>query len=271
MTTEFFSTSGSSRTFHPFSVEWKSEAGSTLDLAAERLRSGRRTPFWVAVDRQTAGRGQYGRSWWSDRGSLLCAVAIRLQDYGIHDVPVGSGRFALMTGLAVVETVRPFLEAHGCDPVGLHWPNDVFCGSRKLAGILIESPSPGGLIAGIGVNVNNTCREAAPEIRDRIISLRDAGVPGISLVKLLESLAGHLEMFLWRMAEDPRALMAQIRSFCTQVHRQIRVERPGGDERNPDVLCTGWCRGIRDDGALIVETAPGEYRFFTSATVRVVE
>ena len=42
--------------------------------------------------------------------------------------------------------------------VGLKWPNDLFAGDRKLAGVLAESSVRGGavdaLVIGIGMNVN---------------------------------------------------------------------------------------------------------------------
>jgi len=57
----------------------------------------------------------------------------------------------------------------------LRWPNDLYVGPRKLAGILIESRSvaPGRLAVAIGIGVN--CLQHAehfpPELRDRATSL----------------------------------------------------------------------------------------------------
>ena len=260
--------------FHSLSVEWVSQTPSTQDLAAQRLRCGRPTPFWIAARRQTAGRGQHGRSWWCEPGSLFCTGAIRLQDYAIPYTPNRSGIFSLQMGLAVLQTVRPWLLAGGAisdSELGLHWPNDLFYGSRKLVGILIESPSPGVWLVGIGINVSGTYLDAPQEVRERVVSLSDLGVVDVSLPKLLESLAEQVERFLWRAAEAPQQTLEEIRARCLQMGRRVRVTQPCGVGRDAEVLCVGTCCGIAEDGRIIVETDAGSRQIFASATVRIVE
>lgn len=273
---------------HSLSVEWVSQTSSTQDLAAQRFRQGRSTPFWIAAQRQTAGRGQYGRSWWSESGSLFCTGAIRFQNYAISYTPNSSGIFSLLIGLAVLQTVRPSLvacgaitesdsdsnsdwksESHSTSQLGLHWPNDLFYGSRKLAGILIESPEPGVWLVGVGINVHGTFTDAPREVQERGISLEELGVTNLSLVELLEKLARKVERLLWWTARNPQQMLMEVRAHCSQVGRRVRVTQPGGDERETRVLCTGTCRGIADDGQLIVETDDGKRLLFASATVRI--
>ena len=67
-------------------------------------------------------------------------------------VPIESSRtLILRLGLAVREAIR--LETGiACE---LKWPNDLLIAGKKCAGILLQRRS-GALIAGIGVNVNQT-------------------------------------------------------------------------------------------------------------------
>ena len=77
---------------------------------------------------------------------------------------------ALAAAVAVVETLAPLLPDH---QVGLHWPNDVFVGQRKLAGILIEVLPGGRHVVGIGINTNNTLADAPPTLRQQAATLFD--------------------------------------------------------------------------------------------------
>ena len=52
-------------------------------------------------------------------------------------------------GLATAEAIE---EAAPATEVQVKWPNDLWAGGRKVAGILCESPS-GAVVAGFGVNV----------------------------------------------------------------------------------------------------------------------
>ncbi|MCQ2229394.1 MAG: biotin--[acetyl-CoA-carboxylase] ligase [Bacteroidales bacterium] len=104
----------------------------------------------VIADYQTAGRGQVGNKWESEAGNnllmsiLLCprCLDVRKQYYLSMAVSVG-----------IEKALRRYV-----DGVKIKWPNDVYVGDKKLAGILIENTLAGVNIAtsivGIGLNVN---------------------------------------------------------------------------------------------------------------------
>jgi len=106
----------------------------------------------VVADYQTAGRGQVGNKWESEAGKnllmsiLLCPhqLDVRQQYYLSMAVSVG-----------IEKALRKYV-----DNVKIKWPNDVYVGDKKLAGILIENTLLGINIAtsivGIGLNVNQT-------------------------------------------------------------------------------------------------------------------
>ena len=67
----------------------------------------------------------------------------------------------MLVALAVARTVRSELaDTPHASEVTVKWPNDIYVGNRKIAGILIENalcgPCIGHSIAGVGLNVNQT-------------------------------------------------------------------------------------------------------------------
>lgn len=108
----------------------------------------------AAADHQTEGRGRLGRSWEDVAGrSLLFSVLLR-----------PSAPMPLWPELSVVagEAVAAALRAETGIDASLRHPNDVVVAGRKLVGVLPEA-SPGRVVLGIGVNVNQTADELPTE------------------------------------------------------------------------------------------------------------
>jgi len=131
------------------------ELGSTNSLARELLHSGipaDRT--LVTADRQTAGRGQRDRKWFSEAGAnITCSYILRPQFLPAQR------QFLLgaAVALAVRDTVIGLLPG-AAHAVSIKWPNDILISRAKVAGILIENSLRGSVldtaIVGIGLNVN---------------------------------------------------------------------------------------------------------------------
>lgn len=106
----------------------------------------------VVAERQSAGRGQRGNSWASEAGSNL-TFSVLLSPQGL---PV---REQFYISKVVTLAITDALAASGIE-TKIKWPNDIYAGDRKIAGILIENDISGGLIVrsvvGIGLNVNQT-------------------------------------------------------------------------------------------------------------------
>lgn len=103
---------------------------------------------WEAAraDRQTRGRGRFGRKFFCGEGGLWISAVLPAEG------PAGAwAGFSLRVGLELLA----FLESLGVGNARLRWPNDLMCGGRKLAGLLIEQPASGVLIVGFGMNVWN--------------------------------------------------------------------------------------------------------------------
>ncbi|MEL7163139.1 MAG: biotin--[acetyl-CoA-carboxylase] ligase, partial [Bacteroidota bacterium] len=109
--------------------------------------------FWA--DAQTAGRGQGSNRWHASPNANLSLSIVVYPDHLAVD-----RLFALTqaSALAVAEPVRGYLPAPAATSVKVKWPNDVYVGNRKIAGILVQNGLRGNRIAwsviGIGLNVN---------------------------------------------------------------------------------------------------------------------
>jgi BirA family biotin operon repressor/biotin-[acetyl-CoA-carboxylase] ligase len=113
----------------------------------------------AAADEQTAGRGRRGRRWSSAPGAgLLFSLSLR---------PAARGERLAPLSLVLADAV-----AAAChERAEVRWPNDVVIDGRKLAGVLPELRD-GQLVAGIGINVNQTADELPADIRVPPTSLR---------------------------------------------------------------------------------------------------
>ena len=140
----------------------------------------------VVADRQTAGRGRLGRKWLSPPGlnfyGTFCFKGVR---DGFHA--------GVLCGVALIRTLREAAPEVDCY---LKWPNDVYVGKAKLAGLLGEGVLRQGKIAGIafgiGVNINMTPEHFAG-LDQRATSLKIASGRDFDVVFIAKLLAKSLK------------------------------------------------------------------------------
>ncbi|NJN73758.1 MAG: biotin--[acetyl-CoA-carboxylase] ligase [Limnothrix sp. RL_2_0] len=122
---------------------------STNAYLWERFRENRSMPRVAIAKCQSAGRGQWGRTWTSVEGGLYLSLLTPLQldsEYGY------SLTIASVWGIASL--------LHQNDiPVQIKWPNDLLLNGKKLGGIKTETKVRQGHIAaaviGVGINFTN--------------------------------------------------------------------------------------------------------------------
>lgn len=209
---------------------------STNERAKALARDGAPHGTLVTADEQSAGRGRHGRTWAARPGTaLLMSVIVRELDERHVMLP-------LATAVAVCEA------AEACAPVrcAIKWPNDVWIGGRKLAGILVEGrPQAGWAVVGVGINVSSATADLPEELRGIATSLAiespagAAPAPDAVLAALLEALTLLVGQERHRVLDEWRGRDAL---------RGRRIAWSGG---------TGTAAGVDDTGALLVETSGG--------------
>ena len=101
---------------------------------------------------QTRGKGQYGRTWQSQKdGSILFSIRRSFsQECNLNGL-------SLVVGLAIIKALEGELSVSG---MTIKWPNDIYYDNKKLAGILLENQTyPSNQLVVIGVGVNYALNE----------------------------------------------------------------------------------------------------------------
>ena len=154
----------------------------------------------VVANDQSMGRGQRGNSWQSQPGENLTFTVV-LKPHFL--TPQRQFVLNKMVSLAICDALVKW----GCGGVKVKWPNDVYVGDRKVAGILIENSIKGNIltsaIVGIGLNVNQ--RNFPPDIPNPTSLKMELGSPS-QLDACLEELCTQLEANYFKVKADHKSL-----------------------------------------------------------------
>lgn len=119
----------------------------------------------IVAKKQVNGKGQRGNTWESEDGKNLTFSLLLKPNLPIEE------QFLLSQTAAL--GIYDFLKAKNIEHVAIKWPNDIYVGSQKIAGILIENTLTANKISncivGIGLNVNQT--QFLPTIRATSLAL----------------------------------------------------------------------------------------------------
>lgn len=237
-------------------VHYLSDVASTNDAALVRVLQAPagHTELFV-TDRQSSGRGRGRNAWWSPPGSLAFTALTR-------ELKIETARLAqasLAVGVAICEALEEFLPQRAM----LKWPNDVYLGGRKVAGILIEAPAGPvtRLVTGVGINVNNSAREAPQPLRETAIGMVDVASPrnGFDRTEVLIACLAQIDKQLRRLEVDDAGLSSDWVSRSLLTRRSVRLERVEGVAEGS---VEGIVETIADDGALVIATAEGTRRCY---------
>ncbi|HEU5115098.1 MAG TPA: biotin--[acetyl-CoA-carboxylase] ligase [Isosphaeraceae bacterium] len=217
-------------------------------------------PLVIVARKQTAGRGRGSNQWFSDQGSLTFSVLMDPDSFALH--PSHWPCVALASAVAVVDAIDPFL---GSVTAGIRWPNDVEIQGRKVAGLLperFETPNGPRLVLGIGLNVSTRFDKAPPEVQAIATSIQqEAATPVPDLTTVRTSLLRHLSIRLIQLSSDEPLLTRRWQSLDTLRDRPVTIEQGA-------TVVSGLGAGIREDGALLLETKSGLVSVFGGIVVR---
>lgn len=176
------------------------DVGTTesTNTAARELAADGTTPIVVVSDNQTAGRGQRGNSWESEPGKNLTFSMVVFPRFMR---PAAQFELSMLVSLGIVSALDTYIEGQW---LSIKWPNDIYFGDRKIAGILIENSlgerSIERSIIGIGLNVNQTSfKSDAPNP----ISLTHATGLTLDREKLLDAVCNSIIDYIDQYESDP--------------------------------------------------------------------
>jgi len=131
-------------------IHYFDETDSTNERALFLAAQGAAEFTLVIADRQTAGRGRFGRKWDTAPGTSLAFTVI------LHPTIEEQKRLSLFSFLGAIAICRTIESECELQP-RVKWPNDVLLDGKKTCGILAETAWRGnsieGLVLGMGINL----------------------------------------------------------------------------------------------------------------------
>ncbi len=155
------------------------------------------------ADSQIRGRGQYNRSWLSEKNKNLTFTIVLKPEYSTKIQ-------LLLLGMAcaVSDAVKKMLNLD----IRLKWPNDLMAGEKKIGGILGEASFAGDhierFLIGTGINVNMyEIPEYIGNIAESLINLHGSEVPR---EKLMATVMNEFKEIADLWETDTKALIKKV-------------------------------------------------------------
>jgi BirA family biotin operon repressor/biotin-[acetyl-CoA-carboxylase] ligase len=217
------------------------EIDSTNNYATRLIEEGMAEHgMTIRADYQLAGKGQLGNTWHADESkNLLFTVILDMTAFDI------SQQFLLNKSVCI-SIVELLTETYMLNNVKIKWPNDIYAGDKKIAGILIENILRGNdwkyAVVGIGLNVN---QEKFQELnRATSILLESKKVQNIK--QSLKHLTKKLQYNFLNIKKSPIELEDQFTRMLYKIGHKISFKK------NHE-LYEGVVIGVSNDGMLMLE------------------
>lgn len=198
---------------------------------------------------QTAGRGQYGRQWFSPKGNIYVALRLPLEP------PFNGLQAALVVSTLLCEALRSLNFE-----TSIKWMNDLVCREKKIGGILLEKKGDI-LIAGIGINVRfypptsslrkgfaieaTSLAEQYPQIQEKF----SAGELWEALVEKLNAIQTEDLTRTWKNKATKNLLWLGKKISLTAADKTYQ----------------GIFEGINEEGGLLLQTEKGVMTFYSGS------
>jgi len=231
-------------------IIWLDEVNSTNDyaskLSAENISEG----LVVAALFQTEGKGQRGNSWESNHNENLTFSAIlfpkflEVQKQFLLSKTVSLGVFDAISKIA--------------DNVSIKWPNDIYIGNGKVAGILIENSFSSRFldktIVGIGLNVNQV---SFSDDLPNPTSLKIETGKHFELVHILNDLCKSLTIRYQQLIDK------QLDKIATDYYQNLYHNNDYFQYSAEGRKFTARVVNVKESGELVLETTKGEILEFS--------
>lgn len=202
----------------------------------------------VLADYQSSGRGRYGRSFISPKGTgLYLTYSFKPQ------FPVSQA--TQVTTVAAVLTHRVLSQISG-ERLGIKWVNDIYRGPLKICGILtealgsLESGNFERIIVGIGINCLH--QDFPVELQGKAGSLTDSDNPTFTRNQIAAQLISVLhEAYDSKKSLEAPQYLDYYRENCFILGRPVNILENGKDPVPATV------EDIDSDFRLLVRTADG--------------
>lgn len=228
---------------------WLDRIDSTNNYCMKMVQDGEPEGLAIAAHFQEQGRGQRGNKWESEVDKnltfslLLRPVFLRVEDQ-------------FLISKVVALSICDWLKGNNVDAC-IKWPNDIYVGDKKIAGVLIEnnfsSPVLDVSVIGIGLNLNQSqFSEDIPNPTSLFILTGNQYQPEIVLSELVVSIQMRYLQLKYglrdKVSDDYLKSLYRFQRFCNY----------STNERTFKAKIVG----VKPTGELILETEDGLQKIF---------
>lgn len=216
--------------------------------------------FVVAAVEQKMGRGYGGNNWESAKGkNLTCSLLLR----PVFIAPEDQFLLTQIVSLAIFDLLQEIIPK---EEVSIKWPNDIYVGNKKIAGILIQNFIKGQhidhSIVGIGLNVNQEQFFSDAPNPASLIQFTSRVLP---LNELLKNLLLHLGKYYNQSVSN---------RFREEMHNRylsclFRIGKTSAFSQK-GLVFRATIRGIGDFGQLALEHEDGREQLYAFKEVEFV-
>ena len=206
---------------------------------------------------QTAGRGQTGNGWESEaEKNLLCSILL----------PPRKNLFEL--NMVVAVAVQRLLG----EAFTIKWPNDIYYGDKKVAGILVENAIIGNeikySIAGIGLNVNQVewQSDAPNPVSLKQITGRTYDIDAL-MQKLYEQVQKALQEDVW---DYYKAHLYRREGFWPFVEREVTTAPTMNAGQEAKEQFRACIEDVLPTGEIVLRDQEGKQRTYHFKQIRYV-
>lgn len=199
---------------------------------------------WVVIaNQQTKGRGRYGRIWESQLGSnIYLSFALK------NSFKSNIAQLNLYLGVMLFKSIAclyPELKN-----LTTKWPNDLYIGDKKVAGILIENVSNDldWIVVGIGINVYSSPNDIPATATS--LTMQNCNSSENMRSKIIVEILKNVH----QDAEDNYNDEFWKCSKVTQQKEYTYTKR--------DKVCLGILKKLNNDGSIVIETKEGMIDIF---------
>jgi BirA family biotin operon repressor/biotin-[acetyl-CoA-carboxylase] ligase len=214
----------------------------------------------ITAEEQTGGRG-YGTNLWEAEKGRNLTFSLLLKPK--HIEPAGQFVITQVVSLAIVSVLERHLAQND---IFIKWPNDIYVGNQKIAGILIQHAIKGKsidhTIAGIGLNVNQqTFLSEAPNPVSMIHFCRNETDKEVLLLELLKEINSFYQRTFSRQ---------QFGHLNKQYLQRLFRMRSWTVYREGDKTFEARITGLGEFGKLRVEERDGSIRTFAFKEIEMI-
>ena len=205
---------------------------------------------------QTQGKGQHGRNWVSQKdGSIIFSMRKSFNE------GMNLNGLSLIAGMAIIKSIEAECQLSG---LKIKWPNDIYYGDKKLAGILMENThykSNQLVLVGVGINY-------------QLVDTNEIDEPWVDLSRILNTLPNFQQLTakiinnILFFLEDFQ--INGLSNLLSEWHHYDMLKGVRIKFRESNIELQGQIDGITHQGALKVLTKDGVKELYSSMHIEYI-